>query len=86
MMPLPHLRVGHRARSARRPRHASQLHRADCTCRRCTPPPPRRPAGAPLSGNEIAARVLAGFGVGHLLAFVIDWAVGGPGLLPAWGL
>ena len=61
---------------------APRIHPMDCPCRSC------RPAPAPAcqhEGDRIAAHVFAGIAVGLLIAAIIDRAIGGPGLLAAFG-
>lgn len=66
------MRDAHRIQRAR-------IHAIDCPCRDC-----RRP-GPSDCGDRIAAHVFAGIAVALLIAAIIDRAIGGPGLLAAFG-
>lgn len=66
-------------RPRRRPRlRANPVHELACDCPRCAPRPP-------LTGSQIALRIIAGVPIGLVLAKAIDWSVGGPGVLAMFG-
>lgn len=65
-------------------KHAPRIHRIDCRCPGCRLP--AQPMHSPSSlGDRMAAQVFAGIAVGLLIAAIIDRAIGGPGLLAAFG-
>ncbi len=68
-----------------RPNHqASVIHDIDCPCSRCAPPGPA--VRAPLTRcDRIAILTLTGVATGLAIIVIIDAAIGGPGLLAAFG-
>lgn len=58
---------------------APRNHGIDCRCGDCGPAAPELP------GDRMARMVFAGIATGLVIAAAIDAAIGGPGLLAAFG-
>lgn len=60
----------------------ARLHDQFCRCARCRPP---APSDRGLTANERALAMLAGVVVGLVLAWLLDRAIGGPGVAIMFG-
>lgn len=60
------------------------LHDMTCRCPRCRQA--ETPADQYLSPDRLAMLAIAGVIVGLILAELVDWMIGGPGVIPELGL